>query len=329
MQVSKALRSNSLSYARIQGDRLQLSPLKRAVPDEVAALAVQLYDMVPCVRITDLLAEVNGWIGFSDAFTHLRTGAPPKDYNVLLTVLLADGVNLGLRRMADACTGYSVWELLRVADWYVSEENYDRALAELIDAQHALPLASLWGDGTTSSSDGQHFSAGGPGETMNVVNARYGISPGVSFYTHISDQFGPYHTKVIAATAHEAPHVLDGLLCHESSLDIEEHYTDTGGFTDHVFAVSALLGFRFAPRIRDLGDKKFYTLGVPSSYPVLKTLDRRAHQSKSHSHALARCPAPYSIDGRGYNKTVTYSSETRGLPPAERPGTSPPRDRTG
>jgi|GEM_PF-5890980 len=33
-------------------------------------------------------------------------------------------------------------------------------------------------------------------------------------------------------------HVLDGLLYHESALRIEEHYTDTAGFTDHVFAHS-------------------------------------------------------------------------------------------
>src|ERR1700730_16351299 len=53
---------------------------------------------------------------------------------------------------------------------------------------------------------------------------------------HLSDQFGPFHTNVIAATANEAPYVLDGLLYHQSSLVINEHYTDTGGFSDHVFA---------------------------------------------------------------------------------------------
>ncbi|MCP8970753.1 Tn3 family transposase [Ectobacillus sp. SYSU M60031] len=29
--------------------------------------------------------------------------------------------------------------------------------------------------------------------------------------------------------------MLDGLLYHESELQIKEHYTDTAGFTDHVF----------------------------------------------------------------------------------------------
>ena len=65
---------------------------------------------------------------------------------------------------------------------------------------------------------------------------------------------------MIAATANEAPYVLDGLLYHQSSLVINEHYTDTGGFSDHVFAMCRLLGFRFAPRIRDLKEKRLHVL---------------------------------------------------------------------
>jgi TnpA family transposase len=79
-----------------------------------------------------------------------------------------------------------------------------------------------------------------------------------------------HHTKVIAATANEAPHVLDGLLYHQSSLVINEHYTDTGGFSDHVFAMCRLLGFRFAPRIRDLKEKRLYLLpGMPPEFASL------------------------------------------------------------
>jgi TnpA family transposase len=94
------------------------------------------------------------------------------------------------------------------------------------------------------------------GEMYRTGNARHGNEPGVAFYTHISDQFGPSYTKVIAATASEAPHVLDGLLYHQTGLQIEEHYTDTGGSTDHVFGLCHLFGFRFAPRIRDLKDRR-------------------------------------------------------------------------
>ena len=70
----------------------------------------------------------------------------------------------------------------------------------------------------------------------------------MQFYTHVSDQYAPFHTKVINVTVRDATHVLDGLLYHESDLRIEEHYTDTTGFTNHVFALMHLLGFRFVPR---------------------------------------------------------------------------------
>ena len=35
-------------------------------------------------------------------------------------------------------------------------------------------------------------------------NAKYGSEPGVKFYTHVSDRYAPFHTKVIAANASEA-----------------------------------------------------------------------------------------------------------------------------
>jgi TnpA family transposase len=40
----------------------------------------------------------------------------------------------------------------------------------------------------------------------------------------------------------DATYMLDGLLYHESDLRIEECYTDTAGFTDHVFALMHLVG---------------------------------------------------------------------------------------
>ena len=73
------------------------------------------------------------------------------------------------------------------------------------------------------------------------------------------------HTKVIHAAVRDATYVLDGLLYHESDLRIEEHYTDTAGFTDHVFGLMPLLGFRFAPRIRDLKDKNLYVPPAPGN----------------------------------------------------------------
>ena len=258
--VARKAREKTLPDVSLTDGDLRISPLRKNTPESAEAFAEKAYALVPHVKITELLAEVDQWTSLGDRFLHLRTQAPPKNRHALLTAVLADGINLGLTRMSEACHETTWRQLSWTADWHVREECYAQALAGLTDAQQRQPLATNWGSGTTSSSDAQFFRAGGRGEVGGLINLHYGQDPGVKFYTHLSDQFAPFHTKVIAATANEAPHVLDGLLYHQSSLVISEHYTDTGGFSDHVFAMCRLLGFLFAPRIRDLKDKRLYIL---------------------------------------------------------------------
>ncbi|EQA9877239.1 Tn3 family transposase [Escherichia coli] len=50
-------------------------------------------------------------------------------------------------------------------------------------------------------------------------------------------------------------------------LNITEHYSDTSGFTEDVFARMHLLGFAFAPRIRDLHDNRLFIHGKAERYP--------------------------------------------------------------
>lgn len=190
----------------------------------------------------------------------------------MLSVVLADGLNLGLKKMASSAATHTHWQLLRVARWHVEDDAYERALARIVEAQAELSLARVWGDGLTASSDGQFFAAGGTGEAMNRVNARYGSEPGLKAYAHLSDQFAPFAVRTIPATAHEAPFILDGLLGCEAGRRVREHYADTGGFTDHVFAACAVLGYAFAPRIRDLPDHRLYAFAPKSAHPEVRPL---------------------------------------------------------
>jgi len=123
-----------------------------------------------------------------------------KDPALLLTAILADATNLGLGKMAESCPGTSPAKLSWLVAWHIRDETYSKALAEIVNHQHSIPFAMHWGEGTTSSSDGQRYRAGGRGEAAGQVNAKYGNDPGVTFYTHVSDQYAPFHTKVINAT---------------------------------------------------------------------------------------------------------------------------------
>ena len=99
-----------------------------------------------------------------------------------MTALLSDATNLGLARMARSSKIFSHSKLLWLAEWHIRDDTYQAGLACLIDAIHTQPFTKVWGDGDTSSSDGQFFKAGGYGEARADYNAKYGSEPGVKFY---------------------------------------------------------------------------------------------------------------------------------------------------
>jgi len=138
-----------------------------------------------------------------------------------------------------------------------------------VNAQQRQPLAALFGAADVSNSDGQHFPAAGPGEAVGAVNAHYERTASVLFYTHLSARQAPYHTVAIPPSG-EAAYVIDGLLYHEADLSIATHHTDGGAVSDHNFALAYLLGFYFAPRIPNLAERRLYTFGPTSAWPVLE-----------------------------------------------------------
>ena len=259
-----------LTDVRLNGGVLKITPHEAATPEEADRLADRIYALLPRIRITDLLGEVAGWTGAAACFTHLRTGQPADDRRVILTAVLADATNLGLTRMAEACAIASYKQLAWAAGWHIGGDAYGWALARIVAAQQAQPLAAFFGRGTASSSDGQHFPLGGRGEVSGAVNPHKGAGPAISFYTHVSDRYAPYHSKVISVAEGEAAHVIDGLLYHGADVKVAVHHVDGGGVSDHVFALCHFLGFRFAPRIPNLHDRRLYAFGSAASWPNLE-----------------------------------------------------------
>jgi len=271
-RLGRAARNGTIPKGSIEGGTLRIDRLTADAPDGIDDLVLDLYRRLPPIRITDLLLEVDAALGFTDAFTHLRTGVPCGDRIGLLNVLLAEGLNLGLRKMAEASNTHDYWQLSRLARWHVESEAIDQALAQVVAAQGDLPMARVWGMGTTASADGQFYPAARQGEAMNTVNARYGNDPGIKAYTHVNDRFAPFASRTIPATVSEAPYLLDGLTMNEAGRRIEEQYADTGGFTDHLFGISGMLGYRLVLRIRDLPSKRLYVFDPAATPGELRPL---------------------------------------------------------
>src|SRR5215472_11496796 len=112
---------------------------------------------------------------------------------------------------------------------------------------------------------------------VQAANAEYNAKyfharRGANLYSHAADIWMPCGKPQIIGTNEEALYVIDALCHHESDLHIREHYTDTGGSTEHVFALTSLLGIRFAPRISDALSKKLYVAGEVNLSEPLNTL---------------------------------------------------------
>ena len=110
-EIADKAACDRLEDVRIKGAALKVTPLKAVTPEQAEALTERLYRRLPSMRITELLAEVDRWTGFSAAFTHLHSGLPAEDPRVVLTAVLADATNMGLTRMAEACSVASYRQL--------------------------------------------------------------------------------------------------------------------------------------------------------------------------------------------------------------------------
>ena len=231
---SQRLKRNHLEGVSFIDGRLAITPVRAAAPAEAEAFADRLDAMMPRIRVTEFLHEVARETGVLSSFTNLRTGrsAPTKTR---------------CWRRSSPTRPISVspeWLQPVRASPAISSSGPRTPISARVPIMRLSPPSSMlitvcavWGDGTTSSSDGQFFRGGKRAAPGGDINSRYGVDPGFSFYTHVSDQHGPCHAKVISAATHEAPYVLDGLLHHGSNLNIAEHYTDTGGATDNVSEV--------------------------------------------------------------------------------------------
>lgn len=82
-----------------------------------------------------------------------------------------------------------------------------------------------------------------------------------------------------AHTDRDAAFVLDGLLYNESELELEEHYTDTHGYTEINFAAFAMLGRRFCPRIKGVQHQRIYRIDRGRDYGALGGLVDRADRT--------------------------------------------------
>ena len=261
-------------HLRFENDKLIVSRLKAVEKDEsFSEFEKLLLQRMPKLELADLLIEVDNWSLFSKNITHAggyQKHSPDLSAN-LYALLVSQACNLGIVRMSEI-SNLNLNKVLWTHTWYFREDTLKKATDSLVNYQFRQPLAKIWGGGTLSSSDGQRFPVSVKSLTATALPKYFGYGRGLTFYTWTSDQHSQYGTKIIPSNIRDARYVLDEILNNETDLDIQEHTTDTAGYTEMIFGLFDLLGLKFSPRLRDIADQTLYRFDKTKTYKHLEPL---------------------------------------------------------
>jgi TnpA family transposase len=105
--------------------------------------------------------------------------------------------------------------------------------------------------------------------TINAApNPKYfGHGRGLTWFNAVNDQVAGIGATVVPGTVRDSLHVLDTILGIDGGPKPEMIASDTASYSDLVFGIFALLGYRFTPRIADLPDQRLWRATQPGHEP--------------------------------------------------------------
>ena len=103
----------------------------------------------------------------------------------------------------------------------------------------------------------------------------------MTYYNLVSNQFTGLHGITVPGTLRDSLLLLALVLEQQTELQPTQIMTDTGAYSDVVFGLFRLLGYRFSPRLADIGGTRFWRIDPHADYDELNDISR-------HRVSLAR-----------------------------------------
>jgi len=268
----------ALAEAAIRGqieigvDKLLHLPPIRPLDEEVEPRKTReaVFKHIGSVQLPDLLLEVDAVTHFSEALLARR----PSSSNELLAVygaLLAHGTDLDAKGVGSMIPGIDAAHISTAMRAVELSGRLRWANERVSEYQNALPIATLWGDGTKGSADMMAIDASRHLWTARVDPRRRTYAAGL--YTHVRDRWGLFYDQPVVLNERQAGVAVEGVEQHnraEDRIRISLLAVDTHGVTNVAMAIAKLLGFDLCPRLRDLRERKLF---VPRGWPVPESLE--------------------------------------------------------
>ncbi|MEV8547009.1 Tn3 family transposase [Streptomyces sp. NPDC051572] len=237
-------------------------------PKSLAWLRKRVEKMLPKIDLPDLLFEVHGWTGFLDAFVHLGDGRTRmKDLTTsVVALLVSEACNIGMTPVINPnFEALTRARLVHVDQYYLRADTIAAANAALIEAQARVPIVQYWGKGLLASVDGLRFVV--PVRTINAAPSPkyFARKTGITWLNAINDQVIGIGQMVVPGTPRDSLFILDALLNLDGGVKPEMVATDNASYSDMVFGIFKMLGYRFSPRFKDLADQRFWKAQMPGA----------------------------------------------------------------
>ncbi len=139
---------------------------------------------------------------------------------------------------------------------YLRAETISAANGMLIDAQRGIDVVRAWGGGLVASADGVRFTV--PVQSLHAMYSPkcFGLRhKGATWLNVVNDQVMGLGGVVVPGTLRDCLFILDALHNRDGGPKPE---TDTASYSDIVFGLFAICGYRFSPRIADIGDARLW-----------------------------------------------------------------------
>ena len=246
-------------------------------PFTLVKLREEVAARMPRVDLPEVLLEVAARTGFTNEFTHIseRDSRVSDLATSICAVLTAEACNTGTEPLVrNDIPALRRSRLFWVDQNYIRSETITAANACLVTAQNRIPLVHLWGGGEVASADGLRFVV--PVRTVHAgPNPKYfGMGHGVTYYNLVSNQFTGLNGIVVPGTLRDSLVLLAIVLEQQTELNPIEIMTDTGAYADVVFGLFWLLGYRFSPRIADMGNARLWRIDAKADYGPLNSFSR-------------------------------------------------------
>lgn len=291
-QLNDALREGTTGGVRITTRRGEPwitvpPPVKQPEPVTLAALKDELVRRWGVLDLLNLFKDADYVTHFTDEFTSVASREVTERDVIrrrLLLALFGLGTNMGIKRVADGVVANAGADeavldteaaLRRIRRLFINRDNLRAAIRRLVNETFAVRDTALWGEGTACASDSKKFGSWSS-NLMTEWHQRYG-GPGVMIYWHVERRSVCIYSQVTTCSASEVAAMIEGLMRHLTSADIDRQYVDTHGASVVGFAFSYLLDFRLLPRLKNIGSARLYRPGVgeddtwPQLTPVLST----------------------------------------------------------